>query len=104
MLVEFCSGMDCCMIDWKVSVCYGGLIVKEYWIECNNDIVFVIDLGRLMCELVEGVLCIDCVILVVLIVVFVVLKLGDKVLLFGFDVWFWISSGVVLGIGLFGMF
>jgi len=103
-LAEFRSGMDRRTIDWKASARHGGLIAKEYRTERNNDVVFAIDAGRLMCEPVEGVPRIDRAISAALTAAFVALKLGDKVSLFGFDARPRISSGAVSGIGSFGTF
>ncbi len=103
-LAEFRSGMDRRTIDWKASARHGGLIAKEYRTERNNDIVFAIDSGRLMCEPVDGVPRIDRAISAALTAAFVALKLGDKVSLFGFDARPRISSGAVSGIGSFGTF
>jgi uncharacterized protein (DUF58 family) len=103
-LAEFRSGMDRRTIDWKASARHGGLIAKEYRTERNNDIVFAIDSGRLMCEPVEGVPRIDRAISAALTAAFVALKLGDKVSLFGFDARPRISSGAVSGIASFGTF
>lgn len=103
-LAEFRSGMDRRTIDWKASARHGGLIAKEYRTERNNDVVFAIDAGRLMCEPVEGVPRIDRAISAALTAAFVALKLGDKVSLFGFDARPRISSGAVSGVGSFGTF
>jgi len=103
-LAEFRSGMDRRTIDWKASARHGGLIAKEYRTERNNDVVFAVDAGRLMCEPVEGVPRIDRAISAALTAAFVALKLGDKVSLFGFDARPRISSGAVSGIGSFGTF
>ncbi len=103
-LAEFRQGMDRRAIDWKASARHGGLIAKEYRTERNNDIVFAIDAGRLMCEPVEGVPRIDRAISAALTAAFVALKLGDKVSLFGFDARPRISSGAVSGIASFATF
>ncbi len=103
-LAEFRQGMDRRAIDWKASARHGGLIAKEYRTERNNEIVFAIDAGRLMCEPVEGVPRIDRAISAALTAAFVALKLGDKVSLFGFDARPRISSGAVSGVASFATF
>ena len=103
-LTEFRSGMDRRTIDWKASGRHNGLIAREYRTERNNDIVFAIDAGRLMCEPVAGVPRIDRAISAALTAAFVALKLGDKVSLFGFDSRPRISSGAVSGVASFGTF
>ncbi len=103
-LVDFRQGMDRRQIDWKASARHGELIAKEYRTERNNDIVFAVDAGRLMCEPVDGVPRIDRAISAALAAAFVALKLGDKVSLFGFDSRPRISSGAVSGVASFGTF
>ncbi|MFZ4745408.1 MAG: DUF58 domain-containing protein [Sphingomonas sp.] len=103
-LAEFRQGMDRRAIDWKASARHGGLIAKEYRTERNNEIVFAIDAGRLMCEPVEGVPRIDRAISAALTAAFVALRLGDKVSLFGFDARPRISSGAVSGVASFATF
>lgn len=103
-LAEFRQGMDRRAIDWKASARHGGLIAKEYRTERNNDIVFAIDAGRLMCEPVDGIPRIDRAISAALTAAFVALKLGDKVSLFGFDARPRISSGAVSGVASFATF
>lgn len=103
-LVAFRQGMDRRAIDWKSSARHGALIAKEYRTERNNDIVFAIDAGRLMCEPVDGIPRIDRAISAALTAAFVALKLGDKVSLFGFDARPRISSGAVSGVASFATF
>ena len=103
-LAEFRQGMDRRAIDWKASARHGGLIAKEYRTERNNDIVFAVDAGRLMCEPVDGIPRIDRAISAALTAAFVALKLGDKVSLFGFDARPRISSGSVSGVASFATF
>ncbi len=103
-LAEFRQGMDRRAIDWKASARHGGLIAKEYRTERNNDIVFAVDAGRLMCEPVDGIPRIDRAISAALTAAFVALKLGDKVSLFGFDARPRISSGAVSGVASFATF
>jgi uncharacterized protein (DUF58 family) len=103
-LAEFRQGMDRRAIDWKASARHSGLIAKEYRTERNNDIVFAIDAGRLMCEPVDGIPRIDRAISAALTAAFVALKLGDKVSLFGFDARPRISSGAVSGVASFATF
>lgn len=103
-LADFRQGMDRRAIDWKASARHGGLIAKEYRTERNNEIVFAIDAGRLMCEPVDGVPRIDRAISAALTAAFVALKLGDKVSLFGFDARPRVSSGAVSGVASFATF
>lgn len=103
-LTEFRSGMDRRAIDWKASARHNDLIAREFRTERNNDIVFAVDAGRLMCEPVAGVPRIDRAISAALTAAFVALKLNDKVSLFGFDARPRISSGAVSGVASFATF
>jgi uncharacterized protein (DUF58 family) len=103
-LAEFRAGMDRRAIDWKRSAHHSKLLAKEYRIERNNEIVFAVDCGRLMCEPVEGLPKVDRAVTAALSAAFVALKLGDKVSLFGFDSRPRVSSGAVAGAGSFGVF
>ncbi len=103
-LAEYRTGMDRRAIDWKRSAHHGTLLAKEYRIERNNDIVFAIDGGRLMCEPVGGLPKVDRAVSAALTAAFVALKLGDKVSLFGFDSRPRVASGSVSGAGSFGIF
>ena len=58
-LVEYWPGMDRRTIDWKRSAHTTKLLAKRYHSERNNQIVFVVDCGRQMCEPVDGIPRID---------------------------------------------
>jgi len=103
-LADFRTGMDRRAIDWKASARHGNLIAKEYRTERNNDLVFAVDCGRLMCEPVDGIARLDRALTAALTAAFVALKGGDKVSLFGFDSRPRISSGAVSGLQSFAMF
>jgi uncharacterized protein (DUF58 family) len=103
-LAAFRPGMDHRAIDWKHSARHGALIVREFQIERNNDIVFAIDGGRLMCDPVGGLPKVDRAVTAALTAAFVALKLGDKISLFAFDSRPRITSGTVSGAASFGMF
>ena len=102
-LAEFRAGMDRRAIDWKRSAHHSKLLAKEFRIERNNEIVFAIDGGRLMCEPVDGLPKVDRAVTAALAAAFVALKLGDKVSLFGFDSRPRVASGAVSGAGSFGV-
>lgn len=103
-LAEFRAGMDRRAIDWKRSAHHSKLLAKEFRIERNNEIVFAIDCGRLMCEPVEGLPKVDRAVTAALSAAFIALKLGDKASLFGFDSRPRVASGAVSGAGSFGVF
>jgi uncharacterized protein (DUF58 family) len=96
-LTEWRSGMDRRSIDWNQSARHLHLLARETRIERNNQIVFAIDSGRVMCEPVDGLPRVDRAISAALLSAYAALKLGDRVSLFGFDSRPRISSGAVSG-------
>lgn len=96
-LTEWQSGMERRAIDWNQSARHMTLLAREYRIERNNQIVFAIDSGRVMCEPVGGLPRVDRAISAALLGAYSALKLGDRVSLFGFDSRPRISSGAVSG-------
>ncbi len=102
-LAEFRSGMDKRAIDWKRSARYGSLLAKEFRTERNNNIVFAVDSGRLMSEPIAGLPKVDRAVSAALLSAFVALRLGDRVKLFGFDSAPRVETGLVSGIGSFGL-
>ncbi len=100
-LTEWQSGMERRAIDWSHSARHMTLLAREFRIEQNNQIVFAIDAGRVMCEPVEGLPRIDRAISAALLAAYSALKLGDRVSLFGFDSHPRISSGAVTGVRAF---
>jgi uncharacterized protein (DUF58 family) len=100
-LAEWQSGMERRAIDWNHSARHMKLLAREYRIERNNQIVFAIDSGRVMCEPVAGLPRVDRAISAALLAAYSALKLGDRVSLFGFDSRPRISSGAVSGVRAF---
>lgn len=100
-LAEWRSGMERRTIDWKQSARHLQLLARETRIERNNQIVFAIDAGRVMCEPVEGLPRVDRAISAALLGAYAALKLGDRVQLFGFDSRPRISSNLVTGVRAF---
>jgi uncharacterized protein (DUF58 family) len=96
-LTEWRSGMDRRTIDWNHSARHMTLLARELRIERNNQIVFAVDSGRVMCEPIDGLPRIDRAISAALLAAFAALKLGDRVALYGFDSKPRISSGTVSG-------
>ncbi len=96
-LAEWRSGMERRTIDWKASARHHKLFARENRIERNNQIVFAIDAGRVMCEPVAGLPRIDRAISAALLAAYSALRLGDRVALFGFDSKPRIASGAVSG-------
>ena len=100
-LVDWRTGMDRRVIDWKQSARHLKLLAKEYRTERNNQIVFAIDTGRQMCEPVAGVARVDRCVSAMLLVAWIALKLGDRVALHAFDSRPRLSSGLISGGGAF---
>lgn len=96
-LSEWRSGMERRTIDWNHSARHLKLLARENRIERNNQIVFAIDTGRVMCEPIDGLPRVDRAITAALLGAYAALKLGDRVALFGFDSQPRIASGAVSG-------
>jgi uncharacterized protein (DUF58 family) len=96
-LAEWRSGMERRTIDWNQSARHLTLLARENRIERNNQLVFAIDTGRVMCEPIDGLPRVDRAITAALLGAYSALKLGDRVALFGFDSQPRISSGAVAG-------
>lgn len=96
-LAEWRSGMERRTIDWNHSARHLKLLARENRIERNNQIVFAIDTGRVMCEPIDGLPRVDRAITAALLGAYAALKLGDRVALFGFDSQPRIASGAVSG-------
>lgn len=84
-LAEFQQGMDRRAIDWKHSARHSTLVAREYRTETNNNIVFALDAGRVMCEPAGGLPKIDRAVSAALLAAYIALSVGDRVALFGFD-------------------
>jgi len=100
-LVEFRAGMDRRAIDWKQSARHLKLDAKEYRTERNNQILFVLDAGRQMCDPVAGLPRIDRAISAALLTAWIALKLSDRVSLTAFDSRPRLGSGFVSGANAF---
>lgn len=96
-LSEWRSGMERRTIDWNHSARHLKLLARENRIERNNQIVFAIDTGRVMCEPIDGLPRVDRAISAALLGAYAGLKLGDRVALFGFDSQPRVASGAVSG-------
>ncbi|WP_346770452.1 DUF58 domain-containing protein [Sphingomonas sp. AOB5] len=100
-LTEWRSGMDRRSINWAASARHMNLLAREYRIERNNNVVFAIDSGRVMCEPIDGLPRVDRVTSAALLAAYAALKLGDRVALFGYDSRPRISSGLVTNVRAF---
>ena len=96
-LVEFRTGMDHRVIDWKQSGRHQKLLARQYRTERNNQIVFAVDTGRQMSEPVGGLARVDRCVSAMLLTAWIALKLGDRVALEAFDSRPRLSSGFVSG-------
>jgi uncharacterized protein (DUF58 family) len=84
-LVEFTSGSDRRMIDWKQSARHGSLLTREYRAERSTRIMLAIDAGRVMSEQIGGMPRIDHGLTSALALAYAALKDGDRVGLLSFD-------------------
>lgn len=100
-LTEWKSGMERRAIDWNHSARHLTLLARETRIERNNQIVFAIDSGRVMCEPIDGLPRVDRAISAALLAAYSALRLGDRVALFGFDSRPRIASRPVAGVRAF---
>lgn len=100
-LTEWQSGMERRDIDWRQSARHMQLLARETRIERNNQIVYAIDAGRVMCEPIAGLPRVDRAISAALLSAYTALKLGDRVSVFGFDSRPRIASGLVSGVRAF---
>lgn len=100
-LTEWRSGMDRRSINWAASARHMQLLAREYRIERNNNVVFAIDSGRVMCEPIDGLPRVDRVTSAALLAAYAALKLGDRVALYGYDSRPRISSGLVTNVRAF---
>jgi uncharacterized protein (DUF58 family) len=96
-LVEYWPGMDRRSIDWKHSARNTKLLAKRYHSERNNQIVFLVDCGRQMCEPVGGIPRVDRLVAAMLLTGWLALKVGDRVAMHAFDSRPRIASGLVSG-------
>ncbi len=83
-LTEYQPGMDRRSIDWKGSARHSKLLAKEYDTERNNQIVFALDCGSIMCEPIDGLPRIDRAVSAALLTAYITLKSGDQTSLFSF--------------------
>jgi len=96
-LTEFRAGMDRRTIDWKQTAKHAALLAKEFRTERNQQIMVVLDTGRLMSEPLAGQPKLDRALHAALLLAYAALKLGDRVGLFAFDAKPRLSSGTVSG-------
>jgi uncharacterized protein (DUF58 family) len=66
-------------IDWKATARHGKLISREYVVERNQNILFVLDCGRSMCNELDGITHFDRALNAVILLSYVALRQGDTV-------------------------
>ena len=66
-------------IDWKASARHQKLISREYVVERNQNILFVLDSGRSMCNELDGVSHLDRALNAAIALAYVALRQGDNV-------------------------
>ncbi|MEY2934861.1 MAG: hypothetical protein RL033_5610 [Pseudomonadota bacterium] len=72
-------------IDWRATARSHKLIVRQYQLESNQSLMFVIDAGRLMTATSDGVSLFDHALNACLLLAQVAVRKGDRVGLLGFD-------------------
>ena len=66
-------------IDWKATARYGSLISREYVVERNQNVIFLLDNGRSMCNQEDGISHFDRSLNAAILLSYVALKQGDSV-------------------------
>ncbi len=78
-LESYVPGMDSGAVDWKASARHQALVVRRFRLERNQRVVLVLDTGRLMGEVLEGLERLDHAVHGALLLAWAVLKAGDRV-------------------------
>ncbi len=84
-LREYLPGDDVGDIAWKATARRNRLIVREYGVERSQNIVVMIDCGRLMTTQADGVSRLDYAINATLLLTYAAMKQGDSIGLLGFS-------------------
>lgn len=66
-------------IDWKATARHQSLISREYVVERNQNILFIVDCGRSMCNELDGITHFDRALNAVILLSYVALRQGDTV-------------------------
>lgn len=103
-LREYAPGMDSRFIDWKHSARHRKLLCKEFRQECNHQIIFGFDTGRLMLEPVDGMPKLDHAVRAALLLGWISLHSGDFVGGCSFDARFNTWNNPVRGMPQFSRF
>lgn len=72
-------------IDWKATARHQDLIAREYVVERNQNILFLLDCGRSMCNAVDGVTHFDRSLNAAILLSYVALRQGDTVGILAFS-------------------
>lgn len=78
-LREYRRGDEFRSIDWKATSRHQELISREYVVEKNQNIIFLIDCGRSMCNADEGVTHFDRALNAAILLSYVALRQGDTI-------------------------
>ncbi len=84
-LRDYAPGDDWSDIAWKATARRGRLIVRDYEVERNQNILLLLDCGRLMTTEFEGVSRLDYAINASLLLTFAAMKQGDSIGMIAFD-------------------
>jgi len=84
-LREYVAGDDLADVAWKASARHGRLITRNYETERSQNVLVVLDCGRLMVPEVDGLSRLDCAINASLLLSYVAMKQGDYIGLVAFS-------------------
>jgi uncharacterized protein (DUF58 family) len=84
-LRDYVSGDDWSDVAWKATAKRGRLIVRDYEVERNQNILLLLDCGRLMSTEYEGVSRLDYAVNASLLLTYAAMKQGDAIGLIAFD-------------------
>ena len=84
-LREYTRDDDVRRIDWRATARKGSVIAREYQLERNQNVVFLLDLGRLMTAETDGLSHLDHALNATLMLSHVSVRAGDHVGLVAFD-------------------
>jgi uncharacterized protein (DUF58 family) len=78
-LREYRRGDEFRSIDWKATARHQELISREYVVERNQNVLFLLDCGRSMCNETDGITHFDRALNAVILLSYVALRQGDTV-------------------------
>lgn len=93
-LREYRRGDEYRCIDWKATAKHREVVSREYVVEKNQNVLFVLDAGRSMCNQVDGISHFDRALNAAILMSYVALRQGDSISLLccGKEVQRWIPT------------